>query len=275
MPMSFIVQTLKSLWVTRPSGLFWPTWLTITAAATICVAVAVRQRAAEGSRKSQKCLIEPMLTWRQVRTPSAVATLTLLAVFLVSYIALILVWEDFAYYDDSIFTLHTLQGHDYPPPIWRGEGRFFPLSVQEFNLIRHFTDTVIGYYFLPIIQLLIFSFILLILDVELSITARAILAILVLMTPSIVISFNNLHGPEHNILFLLACLVLFVSRFRAYPVYRISGCRGSVCSIDDILQGNCIFARLGLCRRTPHIALQSGKRRRMGLQSTLGKEKSS
>ena len=52
-----------------------------------------------------------------------------------------------------MFTLITLKGHDITPPIWNGEGRFFPLGHQEFNLIRHFTNTVFGYHVLPIIQL--------------------------------------------------------------------------------------------------------------------------
>jgi hypothetical protein len=48
----------------------------------------------------------------------AVATLTLLAVFLVSYIVLSLVWEDFADYDASTFTLDTLQlSRSDPSPI--------------------------------------------------------------------------------------------------------------------------------------------------------------
>ena len=124
-----------------------------------------------------------------------------------------LVWEDFAYYDNSNFTLDILKGRNYPTPIWQGQGRFFPLGYQEFNLLRHFTDTITGYHVLPIAQLLIFSWILLILDDELSIAARVALTILALVTPSILISFSGLIFPEHNVLFFLACLVLSVRRF--------------------------------------------------------------
>jgi hypothetical protein len=124
-----------------------------------------------------------------------------------------LTWEDFAYYDNTMFTGGTLMGHDLTPPIVGESGRFLPLGLQEFNLIRHFTRTPAGYHVLPIAELLIFSYILLILDSELSITARAALAILVFLTPSILMSFSLLIEPVRNVLFFLACLVLSVKRF--------------------------------------------------------------
>ena len=189
---------------------FWLIWITITAAAAICLAATVG-RAPRG-RKTTKRPINLFLTWRQVGTPRAVAALTLLAVFLASYTAMTLAWEDFAYYDNSLFTDVTLKGHDLGLQIWQG-GASFRLAYQEFNLIRHFTDTITGYHVLSVVQLLIFSCILLILDTELSITARAALAIFVLLTPSVLTSFSELIIPERNVLFFLACLVLSVKRF--------------------------------------------------------------
>jgi len=190
---------------------FWLIWITITAAAMIAVAWAVAH--VPRSEEATKRPINLILTWRQVGTPRAVVALTLLAVFLASYIAMTLAWEDFAYYDNSLFHLYALKGHDLSPPISRGIGRFYPLLLQEFNLIRHFTDTATGYHVLPIAQLLIFACILLILDAELSITARAALAILALLTPSIFISFSSLEVPERNVLFFFACLVLCIKSF--------------------------------------------------------------
>jgi hypothetical protein len=203
------MMSLKVLWAMRPAHSFWQIWITITAAAAICGMVVVRP----STRKAAKQPITPILTWRHLASARAVAALTLLAVFLVSYIAMGLVWEDFAYYDNSAFTLHTLQGQDFAPGISRSEGRFWPLGYQEFNLIRHFTDTNLGYHVLPIVQLLIFSSVLLVLDVELSFSARATLTILALLTPSILISFNGLMFPERNVLFFLVCLALSVNRF--------------------------------------------------------------
>ena len=129
------------------------------------------------------------------------------------YIVLTLTWEDFAYSDNSMFTLITLKGHDLGLPIWRNRGRFFPLGHQEFNLIRHFTGTAVGYHALPIIQLLALCGILLILDEELSITARAGLTACILVSPGIVISFGGLIYPDRNVVFWLVCLVLFIKRF--------------------------------------------------------------
>ena len=200
---------------TLPFGLIW---ITITAAAAIWVASAVGQVAAPTSQKATSRPIDLILMWRQAGTPRAVAALTaltLLAVFLTSYTAMILMWEDFAYYDNSFFTLLTLKGHNFSlaTNIDPEHGRFWPLGLQEFNLTRWFTDTAAGYHVLPMGQLFIFSWILLILDDELNITARAALVILALLTPSILISFNGLIFQERDVLFFLACLLLSVKRF--------------------------------------------------------------
>jgi hypothetical protein len=126
---------------------------------------------------------------------------------------MVLVWEDFAYYDDSMFTLLTLKGHNYSPAIWPEVGRFLPFGLQEFNLIRHFSNTAIGYHVIAIVQLLVFCSILLILDDELNITSRTVLVVVALVTPSILISFNGLNYDERDALFFLACFVLSVERF--------------------------------------------------------------
>jgi hypothetical protein len=89
----------------------------------------------------------------------------------------------------------------------------FRFADQEFNLIRHFTDTIIGYHLLPIVQLFIFTSVLIVIDDELSVGARVALVIVVLLTPSVWTSFSSLYLPERNVLFFLACLVLSVKRF--------------------------------------------------------------
>ncbi len=190
---------------------FLRTWTTLTAGTAICVAWAVG-RAARGQNwnQSQRKLIP---TWRQFWTPGRIVALALLAALLVSFIAMTLAWEDFAYYDNSWFTVGSLRGHNIPPEIWPSIGRFCPLNWQEFSLIRHFTNTISGYHVLPIAELFIFVCILLILDDELNIAARAVLAILALLTPSILISFSGLIFPERNELLFLVCLVLSVRRF--------------------------------------------------------------
>src|SRR5260370_12726436 len=210
--MFFFEQLPKVLWAHNPPRCFL-IWITITAAAAICVAAAVKQVAGPKTRVATEPAINLVLRWRRVGTPKAVALRTVLTALMASYIAMILVWEDFVYYDNYIFTQLTLKGHNYPLQIYPETGRFLPLSLQEFNLIRHFTDSVIGYHFWPIVQLLVFFSIIVILDVELSITERLALAIFALLTPSILTSFSGLLFDERNVLFSLVCLMLSVKQF--------------------------------------------------------------
>jgi hypothetical protein len=144
---SFFQQILP--WATRHGNilLFWLIWVTITAAAAIWMASAVRHVAAPTSQKAIRRPIDLIPIWRAAGAPRAVAALTLLAVFLASYVAMTLVWEDFAYYDNQYFTQITLKGHNlsYGISMNRESGRFWPLGLQEFNLVRHFTHTITGY----------------------------------------------------------------------------------------------------------------------------------
>jgi hypothetical protein len=210
MLVSLFEQIIEAL-LAHDTARFLLIWMMVTAA--ICLAVTL---ALVGAPKSQVSTIRPTnlsLTWRQVGTPRALAGLTLMAVFLGSYIAMTLAWEDFAYFDNSMFTQITLKGHNIFLAINPDTGRFQPLAGQEFNLIRHFTGSANGYQLLPIFQLLVFFSILMILDAELSISARAALAILALLTPSILISFGGLIFDERDVLFFLVCLMLCVKKF--------------------------------------------------------------
>jgi hypothetical protein len=191
---------------------FWPAWITITAAAAIFMVVALRPEAARAGQATKRAT-NLVSVWRQVGTRGSIATLTLIAAFLASYVALTLIWEDFAYYDNEYYTLVTLKGQNIGLEISQVTGRFTPLANQEFNLIRHFTDTVIGYHVLPIIELLLFFCVLLVIDDELDIKNRAVFAILALLTPSILTSFNGLIFPERNVLLFLSCVLLSVRRF--------------------------------------------------------------
>jgi hypothetical protein len=191
---------------------FWPAWITITAAAAIFMVVALRPEAARAGQATKRAT-NLVSVWRQVGTRGSIATLTLIATFLASYVALTLIWEDFAYYDNEYYTLVTLKGQNIGLEISQVTRRFTPLANQEFNLIRHFTDTVIGYHVLPIIELILFFCVLLVIDDELDIRNRAVFAILALLTPSILTSFNGLIFPERNVLLFLSCVLLSVRRF--------------------------------------------------------------
>ena len=188
-------------------------WITITVAAAISVALVVGRAAAPISQEATQRPLGLALRRRQVLTPSTVATLALLATFITSYIALMVAWEAFAYYDDSLFNLVTLKGHNIQLFVVTEGGRFQPLAFQEFNLVRHFTNTITGYQVLPIVQFLIISAIILILDDEISIIARGILLISMLLTPSILASFTSLLASERSFLFFLVFFVLSIKCF--------------------------------------------------------------
>lgn len=188
-------------------------WLAITIAAVICVALAIGRVAAPVRQDARRHSRNLALLWRQAWAPSAVAILTLLLAFVSFYVALIVTWEAFAYYDDSAFTLSTLKGHNIQLWVLPESGRFMPLAFQEFNLVRHLTGTITGYHILPIAQLLTLCGILLVIDDELSIVARSSLIMVALLTPSILVSFASLLFSERSVLLFLACLALSIRRF--------------------------------------------------------------
>jgi len=204
------LKVVRTVWRGRVEH-FLLIWTTITVASAVCAAVTVWWTAAPADER------EPVVSHADHRRQQSIwrgslSALTILALFLVCYITLLLKWENFAYYDNSALTFFSLRGFNYPPAIWE-DGRFFPLVHQEFNLLSYFTKSIMCYQALPILQLLIVTCILLILDKELNIRARAGLLVLLLVTPGFVISFGGLIYPERNVVFCLACLLLFVERF--------------------------------------------------------------
>jgi hypothetical protein len=89
--MAFLVQILKALWAMHPQR-FWLIWFTITTASLIYAMSMVGQVATPTSQKTRRLSINVILTRRQPWNPRAIMALTLLTIFLASYIALILVW---------------------------------------------------------------------------------------------------------------------------------------------------------------------------------------
>jgi len=192
---------------------FRPIWVAMAMGAAACSTWMVGRAAAPILEKTGNSPHGITSARRRVWSRGAIAAITLLGLSLLGEIVLTLTWEDFAYSDNDMFTLSTLKGEDLAPPMWNAQGRFFPLGHQEFNLIRHFTVTVAGYQALPIVQLLILCGILLILDDDLSMTARAALTAFIVITPGIVISFGGLIFTERNLVFWMIGLVLFLKRF--------------------------------------------------------------
>ena len=199
-----LLHPLKVLWRERVD-LFWPIWMAITAMGVLLTIWVTP------GKKSNR--VDAIPSRRPDWSRAGILAVAFLCVFLACYIAGSLVWEDFTYYDNSHFTNGTLVGKDIPVQIVPEIGRFWPLGHQEFNVIRHVTRSVTGYHALRIVQLVLLCGILLVFDEELSIKARVALITLVLITPSILISFSGLIYPDWNVVFFLICLLWFVKRF--------------------------------------------------------------
>jgi hypothetical protein len=198
------LHPLKVLWIERIT-LFWPIWIALTVLGVILVIWSVPQR----KEVHQDAIPSKRKAWSR----EAILAVIILALLLTFLAAGFLVWDDFTYYDNSHFTNGTLAGHDINLQISPKEGRFWPLGHQEFNLLRHITSSIIGYQSLRIVQLLVVCAILLFTDEELSVPARVGLIILLLITPSILISFSGLIYPEANVILSLVCLVWSLKRF--------------------------------------------------------------
>ncbi|MGA7908258.1 MAG: hypothetical protein WCA16_12700, partial [Candidatus Sulfotelmatobacter sp.] len=144
---------------------------------------------------------------RQFRATDGVSAVLLVA-FLVGYLFLIFYKEDFAYYDDDMLTDFSLQGKNFPAPIWPGTGRFYPLADQEFNLLKFVTRTPVGYHALVAAQFVVFVVILFFALREFRVRYRALIVLLAVVAPSFVIPFTGFVYPERNLLFWLVILVL-------------------------------------------------------------------
>lgn len=210
--MHFIYHILLTLW-RQKVALFWPIWIAMTIVAALFVIWLVRGMIKPDEKVSANLGVAPQSNWSRCTW----LALALFGVFVAFYVTLIFAWADFAYYDDCNFTLFTLKGHNIGPPIWIEAGRFFPLGYQEFNLIRHVSNNIIGYHAFPAFQLLIVCLILLVLDKDLGIRARICLAACAMLAPAMIIGFGGLVFPERNIVFWLLCLAFFVGRFDRTP----------------------------------------------------------
>ena len=199
-----LLHPLKVLWSERIE-LFWPIWSAMTAIGVIMAIWVVPEK--------KSVPLDSIRSRRHNWSPTAIIAVAFLSLFLACYIAGSLVWEDFTDYDNSHFTNGTLAGQDIHIQIAPEAGRFFPLALQEFSLVRHVTSSVTGYHAVPIVLLLLLTGILLVFDEELSIKARVALITLALITPSILISFNGLMYLERNVIFCLVCLAWFANRF--------------------------------------------------------------
>lgn len=212
-------QAAKAVWRARIDA-FLPLWTTMTAAASIAVAWSINH--AGMVKVPQQARLSTAFHGARPESPTrgAAPALISLLLFVAGYITITSLWEDFTYYDNSMFTLYSLKGHNIGLPIWRENGRFFPFGHQEFNLIRHFTSTAAGYHLWPAVELLMLCGLLLLLDDQLSIAARAALTAISLITPGIVVTFSSLIFPERNVMLWLVLLAICVKRLEQTQTAR-------------------------------------------------------
>jgi hypothetical protein len=204
------LQTLYQSWQAH-TNLFWPTWLLMLTAAVFSTWHMVHPAPASFAQNEGKETDHGELP--RVWPCGAVVSLTLLSLFIAGWIALASAWQEFDYSDNSMFTLFTLKEHNLQVAIWKDEGRFFPLGHQEFNLIRHFTHTAVGYHVFPELELIALAAILLLIDLGLNLAKRVGLVMIALIVPSILVSFNGLIYTERNVVLWLACLIFCIQRF--------------------------------------------------------------
>jgi hypothetical protein len=84
--------------------------------------------------------------------------LAVFSLFTVVYVFMILYREDFACYDCDVLMDYAAVGRRFPPPIWTGAGRFFPLAFQEFHALQFFTRSPTGFHLFAVAELLVLLF---------------------------------------------------------------------------------------------------------------------
>jgi hypothetical protein len=123
--------------------LFWPIWVVVV---VVLVYVAAKTQ--------RNWLSRAPFYWPRV---DAVPVL----IFLVPYVLFLLWGVAFAYHDNEYF-VETAAGHSWPLMIWPEAGRYFPLQMREFNLLRRISPTALFYHSMVAVQLALFCWVLLI-----------------------------------------------------------------------------------------------------------------
>ncbi len=172
-------------------------------------------------------------------------------IFLVVYCFLIFYKQDFANYDNDIFTDYILNGKFYGPPIWPDQGRFFPLGHQEWNLLTIISQSPPLYFALPILQCLIVVILLFFLLKEFSIWLQLSVIFLILTTPSTAYSFFSLTIPERN---LIVWLIIFILAFKSYLKSSVHRLEKAVPAMTAPPQSGYTFA-FGIVLIATHFAL--------------------
>jgi hypothetical protein len=132
----------------------------------------------------------------------------LFVIFSAGFILILMYGEDFAYWDDEMFTKFAIRGTNFGPPIYPDAGRFWPLGMQEFNVLKYISPSHFAFRTFAMAELIAWACITAAGLREFSLRFRIVTLLAIMVTPSFVISFSTLVSPERNILFFLSCYVL-------------------------------------------------------------------
>jgi hypothetical protein len=185
-------------------------WAILLLLVVYCVLLASNRRHPIYSRQESEPGGGKRTPFRRPRGAADWIATAALTATLLCYLLVIFYKQDFAYYDDEVFTDYSVVGKNFEPAIWPGEGRFFPLEAQEFNYLKWVTRSPAGYHSFALVELLILLAVLVMILEGYGIQQRVVLLMAVLLAPGFLISFMGLIYPERNVLFWLAILVLCV-----------------------------------------------------------------
>lgn len=201
---------------------FWVSWLFLGAIAIAISGFLTRgmkpQELGASLQEKDKQAIEAQ-KYRLSHSKPASAKLidsfavVLMSLFILLYIYLIYYKADFAYSDNSQFTFYSLRDRFFGMPIWTASGRFFPLGLQEYNLISLVSKTVYAYHGLSVLQLLAVVGSLFFVFKRCQVWIRCLITFAVLTIPSFTVAFFGLIYPERNIIFWLSIFLVCYQRW--------------------------------------------------------------
>jgi len=129
-----------------------------------------------------------------------VAAMALAALFFCLYISLVLYGEDFVGADYAQLTAHQF----FPMPIWPENRRFFPLGLQEYNLLGLIGKYAALYHAWSVVQLgVVIACVFRILE-STPLWLRCAVCLFVAVVPSIAYAFFGLIYPERDIIFWMS-----------------------------------------------------------------------
>lgn len=268
--MQSLLQILKEVWRARV-GSFLAVYVLITGTTAIAVAWVVGRRSVPLPERSRESAVpQTRRAWRPI---TSLATAILLGSILAGYLAIALKWEAFADYDDSYFTLYTLRGRTFGPPIWPDSGRFFPAGRSRIQLDTSFYKFSCGiprrancpasdcFLHSPVREQCI----------ERESPRGHNSRLLNSLEHGLHLHRINIPRTQRDLLARLHAAIRHT--LRSNSVYSMGGGCRNLGSDHDLLQGDSVSTTAGLCSRETHLTVPRRKWKGLGLGSIPRPEK--